>query len=349
VSRRRRPALVYAATKRCACGAGLAYDPSDRGDGTFHGASAWDCSAILLGEAIPAGQPGAVQHTDRLPFALYEIKSEGQPSAKGATTRPIAPRPRRWFRRLRLPAILLAALAVWLALPAVAVGGVHTSVAGLRMIESFEGLVLTPQPDPIGIPTICYGQTAADGPLPAHATPHECELMLRGSLARVYERYVRALFLPGGRLRGLFNQHRFDALVSIAYNGGPGILSRIVTSRDPRAIASAMLAYDHAGGVRLPGLTRRRRAEAALFSRPMARFELWPRYEIRLVQQLDRLREHASARAIRVRAQLRARIAVRLHALRHVIHQQHDALSHRRADRLKALQRRLPQARIQPR
>lgn len=81
--------LRYAATVRCPCGAGLAYDPRADGEGTpFRGPSAWDCSAILLGEAIPSGQPGAVEHTDQLPFAFYEIKSEDQPSAKGRTTRP---------------------------------------------------------------------------------------------------------------------------------------------------------------------------------------------------------------------------------------------------------------------
>lgn len=81
--------LVFAATARCQCGAGLAYDPNDRGAGTvFKGPSAWDCSAILLGDAVPAGAPGAVRHTDSLPFSFYEIKSEHQPSAHGATTRP---------------------------------------------------------------------------------------------------------------------------------------------------------------------------------------------------------------------------------------------------------------------
>jgi hypothetical protein len=75
--------LVYAAHNRCPCGAGLAYEkPAD----PFKGA--WDCSAILLGEAIPSGEAGAVQHTALLPFVFYEIKSENQPSAGGASTRP---------------------------------------------------------------------------------------------------------------------------------------------------------------------------------------------------------------------------------------------------------------------
>lgn len=73
--------LVYAASARCPCGAGLAYnrlvDPMENG---------WDCSAILLGEAIPSGQPGSVTHTAVLPFVFWEIRSEVQPGA--GTTRP---------------------------------------------------------------------------------------------------------------------------------------------------------------------------------------------------------------------------------------------------------------------
>jgi hypothetical protein len=41
-------------------------------------ASAWDCSDILTGRAIPAGQDGSVQHSDVMPFAFYSVKSEEQ-------------------------------------------------------------------------------------------------------------------------------------------------------------------------------------------------------------------------------------------------------------------------------
>lgn len=75
--------MVWAAYDRCPCGAGLAYDPADKGG--VHGA--WDCSDILLGKATPKDEPGSVQHTGRLPFAFYEIKSDTQPSANGASTR----------------------------------------------------------------------------------------------------------------------------------------------------------------------------------------------------------------------------------------------------------------------
>ena len=93
VEGRKRPLadrLIYAATNRCPCGAGLAYDPfaEDEPDNPFRGPSYWDCSAILLGTAISKDQPGSVEHTGKLPFAFYEIKSEKQSSAYGATTRP---------------------------------------------------------------------------------------------------------------------------------------------------------------------------------------------------------------------------------------------------------------------
>lgn len=78
--------MVFAAYSRCPCGAGLAYDPASRDEGSvFKGSLAayWDCSAIILGTA-----DAKKQHTARLPFAFYSIKSENQDSVNGATTRP---------------------------------------------------------------------------------------------------------------------------------------------------------------------------------------------------------------------------------------------------------------------
>jgi len=69
---------IYSAFDRCICGAGL-IAVSKRGY--------WDCAEIVLGTAAPFGDSGYVKHSSPYPFALYEIKSENQPSAKGATTR----------------------------------------------------------------------------------------------------------------------------------------------------------------------------------------------------------------------------------------------------------------------
>jgi len=78
-------------------------------------------------------------------------------------------------------------------------------------------------------------------------------------------------------------QGQFDALVSLAYNCGAGVVpgvADVINSR-PRYlypkptqeglaqyrshVLSTLLAYDHAGGVELAGLKRRRQAEFVLF------------------------------------------------------------------------------------
>lgn len=69
--------LVFAAGFRCLCGAGMAYPEGIGCRG------AWYCSAILLGQAAHSAA-----HSPAHPFAFYEVKSECQPSAVGATTRP---------------------------------------------------------------------------------------------------------------------------------------------------------------------------------------------------------------------------------------------------------------------
>ena len=38
------------------------------------GDDCWDCSSILLGDAVPMGQEGSVQHIDRLPFRFWKVK-----------------------------------------------------------------------------------------------------------------------------------------------------------------------------------------------------------------------------------------------------------------------------------
>lgn len=81
LKRSKKPRLVYAATSRCKCGLGLAYEPGGESGKPIHGF--WDCSGILLGTA-----DRDVQHHDIFPFMFYEIKSERQPSAEGLTTRP---------------------------------------------------------------------------------------------------------------------------------------------------------------------------------------------------------------------------------------------------------------------
>lgn len=69
--------LRFSAFSRCSCGAGLAYPKNT----SIHGS--WYCSAILLGSAEKG-----TSHDEPLSFVFYDVKSEGESSCNGSTTRP---------------------------------------------------------------------------------------------------------------------------------------------------------------------------------------------------------------------------------------------------------------------
>jgi hypothetical protein len=77
--RSKRKRLVYAATARCVCGAGLAFDPcGESGKALGH----WACSLVLLGAP-------AAEHCLSIPFTSQTIMPENAAGALGQTTRPI--------------------------------------------------------------------------------------------------------------------------------------------------------------------------------------------------------------------------------------------------------------------
>jgi hypothetical protein len=91
--------LRFAAHARCCCGAGLAYVKDSALRKTETG-DKWVCSDVLLsnlmlkvkreggffGGGMLEDEKG-IEHNQSYPFVSYEIKSEDQPSANGATTR----------------------------------------------------------------------------------------------------------------------------------------------------------------------------------------------------------------------------------------------------------------------
>jgi GH24 family phage-related lysozyme (muramidase) len=140
------------------------------------------------------------------------------------------------------------------------------SDAGVALIKEFEGFPHGGRPyrDMVGVWTIGYGHTEG---VSAHSTClniQQASDLLRRDLARRYGPAVDALQLP-------LNQHQFDALVSFVFNCGVGAISakmkigRTLRARDWTAAAEALLAWNKAGGVPVAGLTRRRKAERAMF------------------------------------------------------------------------------------
>lgn len=71
--------LRYAATERCHCGAGMAYQIA-----SIDVMGAWRCSNILTGRATP---DNTTTHTRELPFSMVSVISEDEHRANGKTTR----------------------------------------------------------------------------------------------------------------------------------------------------------------------------------------------------------------------------------------------------------------------
>lgn len=144
-------------------------------------------------------------------------------------------------------------------LPAVALS---LSLAGVGFIQSWEGTERVAYLDSVGVPTICTGSTKGVY-VGQKATLGECEHRLIEDTTYAGKAIQRCV-------RENITQGQYDALVSLAFNIGGGAtcgstLVRKLNQGDCRGAAEQFLRWDHAGGKRLRGLTKRRTAEALLF------------------------------------------------------------------------------------
>jgi len=140
---------------------------------------------------------------------------------------------------------------------------------GVRLIKSFEGFVDDGRPylDEIASPpvwTIGYGHIEGVTARSRRLTEPQAAALLQRDLDKKYAPYIARLGLP-------LNQDQFDALVSFVYNVGPGGVSpatqvgKALRAHRWRDAADHLLDWDKAGGQRVAGLTRRRKAERTLF------------------------------------------------------------------------------------
>lgn len=136
------------------------------------------------------------------------------------------------------------------------------SAAGAEFIANFEGFRADPYWD-VNHWSIGYGTPSSEGARPI--TRAEGMRRLRAAVNEHFAPAVRAIGVQ-------LNQDQFDALTSFAYNLGPGVIDGLdgdavfdaVKRGDFRAAGDAMLSYNRASGVVLPGLARRRQMERAL-------------------------------------------------------------------------------------
>jgi lysozyme len=150
----------------------------------------------------------------------------------------------------------------------------NDSPIGRALIERNEGLQLTTYYDVVGIPTIGYGDTGPDVVPGLTITKEEADQRLSRRLAREFEPKVMARIGNAPT-----TQNQFDAMVSLAYNIGPGRIehqrgiggfdgssvAREHVAGNYAAAANDFLLWNKAGGVTLNGLTRRRAEERALY------------------------------------------------------------------------------------
>lgn len=139
---------------------------------------------------------------------------------------------------------------------------------GLRLIRDFEGCRERAYRDAVGVWTIGFGHTSAAGE--PHVTPGMT--ITRAEAEAILARDV-AMFAHGVRrlLTRQISAEQFSALVSFAYNVGLGACAtssvlKAVNAGDFDAVPRRLSLWVKAGGKTLPGLVRRRAAEAALFA-----------------------------------------------------------------------------------
>lgn len=141
------------------------------------------------------------------------------------------------------------------------------SKAGLNLIKEFEGVRLESYKCPADVWTVGIGHTDAAGP--PKVTPgmkitlQEAYDILNRDLDQYEAAVTNSVKVP-------LTQNQFDALVSFTYNVGIGAfqkstLLKKLNAGQYDAVPGELMKWTKAGGKELPGLVRRRRAEAALW------------------------------------------------------------------------------------
>lgn len=155
----------------------------------------------------------------------------------------------------------------------------NISPAGLALIKEFEGLERKAYRDVAGVLTIGYGHTGPDVKEGQTITKAEAEQLLQDDVDQAEAQVAEACLRAGWRP----TQGQFDALVSWVFNLGIGRLvgdginepstayKRMCAGAPAEEVADALTWWNKALNAKtgrkeaMPGLVRRRNAEAALF------------------------------------------------------------------------------------
>lgn len=144
-----------------------------------------------------------------------------------------------------------------------------TNQAGVNLIKEFEGFRSKAYKCPAGVWTIFFGHTSAAGAPEVKpgmtGSKEEGERVLKRDLKQYEDAVSRSIKVE-------LTSNQFSACVSLCYNIGAGnfaksSVARFCNKKQFKQAADAFALWNKAGGKVLPGLVRRRAAEAALFSK----------------------------------------------------------------------------------
>ncbi len=149
--------------------------------------------------------------------------------------------------------------------------------AALALVKAAEGLCLTGYLCPAGVPTIGWGHTGGVQ-VGQTISKDEAEALLAADLAHAGDTVLRLAKVS-------LNDNEYGALCSLVFNIGGGNFEgssvlRELNQNDRAGAAAAFNLWVKATvndkKVTLPGLVKRRAAEAALFLEPMGSFGPMP-------------------------------------------------------------------------
>lgn len=137
--------------------------------------------------------------------------------------------------------------------------------AGLDLIKHFEGLKLRSYLCPAKVWTVGYGSTGPHVKPGMVITEPQADKLLQDDLDRFERAVTQLVTVP-------LTQNQYDALVSFAFNCGIAALTKStllkrVNARQFDLVSAEFAKWNKGGGKVLAGLTRRRKAEAELFSK----------------------------------------------------------------------------------
>ncbi len=140
----------------------------------------------------------------------------------------------------------------------------HITQTGLALIQRFEGFAPMPYLCPAGYLTVGYGHVVKTDEDFSHGISREqAEQLLRIDVLSAQGAVLRLIQVP-------LSDCQYDALVSFTFNLGAGALQRSTLRRKVNAgyhgdVPAELARWVFAGGRKLPGLVRRRVAEAARY------------------------------------------------------------------------------------